>query len=82
MDRTVLSDLETNIKTLKAAVIRSQNGIAGLMNISKLGHPTIAATAPGIFTELHELEVQMQRILKSYRDSLTKSAATVTESQP
>ena len=34
MDKSLLSDLQETIKALKVAIVSSQNGVAGLTNIS------------------------------------------------
>ena len=84
MEKSLLLDLQETTKALKAAIIRSQNGITGLVNISKLGETVTAASAPNILNELRQLESEAQRLLKTYRDQLNKVAiliATAKESE-
>lgn len=78
MDKNVLYELEAITKALKAAIVRSQNGIVGLRNISKLGEATMSASAPNILTELRQLEGEMQRFLRNYRDQLNKAAVSTS----
>jgi hypothetical protein len=67
MDKTILSDLTTTAKALRAAIVRSQNGLAGLQHITKLGAGALPASAP-ILAELRQLEADMQKFLKAYKD--------------
>ena len=84
MDKSLLLDLQETTKALKAAIIRSQNGITALVNISKFGETVTAVSAPNILNELRQLEGEAQRLLKTYRDQLNKvavSTATAKESE-
>jgi hypothetical protein len=80
VDKSLLLDLQETTKALKAAIIRSQNGITGLVNISKLGATVTAASAPNILNELRQLESEAQRLLKAYRDQLNKASLSMPPS--
>ena len=77
MDKNTLRDLETLVKKLRVAVVRSQGGIQGLLQIVKLGPSAAAASSPTILEELRQLEADMQRTLRTYRDALTKATQAV-----
>jgi hypothetical protein len=79
MDKNMLHDLATLTKALKTTIIRSQNGIAGLQNLSKLGQATMSASAPNIFAELRQLEAETQHLLKAYRDQLSKASLSTSK---
>lgn len=79
MDKSLLLDLQETTKALKAAIMRSQNGIAGLVNISKLGSAAIGTAAPNIFNELRQLETDMQKFLRTYKDQLNKASLSTSK---
>jgi hypothetical protein len=80
LDRTLLHDLETTTKALRAAVARAQAGVAGLQNISKLGPAAMTAAVP-IIAELRQLETDLRKLTQSYRDQLAKAAQAVTAAE-
>jgi hypothetical protein len=82
MDRHVLRDLEGASKALKAAIIRSQNGIAALISVAKVSSSTLAASAPNILNELRQLEVEMQKVLRNYKDLLHKAFVSIPTDAP
>lgn len=78
MDKNVLSDLQEISKALKAAIVRSQNGITALASLAKLGPHAMDSSAPNILTELRQLEGEMQRFLKSYREHINKAVVSTS----
>lgn len=78
MDKNALHELDSLAKALKAALVRSQSGISALLNITKLGPSAMAASSPTIFNELRQLELDMQKGLRSYKDLLHKAFISVT----
>jgi len=80
MDKNILYDLQEISKALKAAIVRSQNGIAALGSLAKLGPNAMTSSAPNIFNELHALEIELQRLVRAYKDQLSKASVSMPPS--
>jgi hypothetical protein len=77
MDKTLLRDLEASIRALRAAIVKTQNGVAALTSLAKVSEAAMRLGAPSIISELHQLETEMQKVLRSYRDFLHKASSSL-----
>ena len=78
MDKSLLLDLQETTKALKAAIVRTQHSITALANVAKLGAQSLSGISPTIFAELRQLEADMQKFLKNYKDQLSKASLSTS----